>query len=80
MRRVNGEWLKGNIKNGQRSDLSKDVTGLKELGVSRNESSRLQRIAEIPEAKFESILQEAEVETKKITNKRLCLNSMKCLK
>lgn len=68
-----GEWLKGNIEHGgDRKTKSRlqDVT-LKNIGVSKIESHRLQRIAEIPEAKFESILQEAEVETKKITNNML---------
>lgn len=66
-----GEWLKDNIKQGQRSDLLQDATSLKELKLNRTESSRLQKIADIPETKFESILQEAEIETKKITNNML---------
>lgn len=71
-----GEWLKGNIKHEGAKGIGKKVSNnmlptLDELKITRNESSRLQRIAEIPEAKFESILQEAEVETKKITNNML---------
>lgn len=72
-----GEWLKDNIKQGnikgsnQRENVrSRDVT-LQSVGVTKNESSRLQKIADIPEDKFEGILLEAEVETKKITNNML---------
>lgn len=66
-----GEWLKENIKQGQRSDLLQDATSLKDLKLNRTESSRLQKIANIPEDKFEKILIEAEMETKKITNNML---------
>jgi hypothetical protein len=66
-----GEWLQANIKQGQRVDLSNSSTSLKDLGVTRDESSRLQKIAAIPEEKFEDILQEAEVETKKVTSNML---------
>jgi 16S rRNA G966 N2-methylase RsmD len=66
-----GEWLKDNIRQGQRSDLSQDVISLKDVGISLNASSKLQKIANIPEEKFESILQEAEEETKKITDNML---------
>lgn len=72
-----GEWLaenvrKGNEQGSNQRDIvkSKDVT-LQNIGVTKNESSRLQKIAAIPEEKFEEILQEAEVETKKITNNML---------
>ena len=66
-----GEWLKDNINAGN-PQLSKDTTiRLKDLKVTRDESSRLQKIADIPEKKFESILQEAEIETRKITNNML---------
>ena len=44
-----GEWLRANVKQGQRGDLSKDVTSLKDLNVTKNESSRLQKIAAIPD-------------------------------
>jgi hypothetical protein len=37
---------------------------LPDIGVTRKESSRLQRIASIPENKFEQILQNAEQETR----------------
>mgnify|MGYP001252816313 CR=1 FL=1 len=66
-----GEWLKENIRAGNPQLSQHPIIGLKDLKISLSESSRLQRIAEIPEAKFESILQEAEVETKKITNNML---------
>ena len=72
-----GEWLKSNIKQGnikgsnQRENVrSRDIT-LQSVGVTKNESSRLQKIADIPDNKFENILLEAEVETKKITNNML---------
>ena len=72
-----GEWLRENIKHGniegsnQRDVVkSKDVT-LQNVGITKNESSRLQKIADIPEEKFEEILQEAEAETKKVTNNML---------
>lgn len=60
--------MKGNIEHGgDRKTKSRlqDVT-LKNIGVSKIESHRLQRIAEIPEDRFESILLEAEAETKKV--------------
>jgi N6-adenosine-specific RNA methylase IME4 len=68
-----GEWLAENIKHeGGNPQLSQHcIVGLKELNVSLNESSRLQKIASIPENTFEEILQEAETETKKITNNML---------
>ena len=44
-----GEWLKENVRQGQRGDLSKDVTSLTDLNVTRMESSRLQKIADIPD-------------------------------
>lgn len=66
-----GEWLAENVKQGQRGDLSQDVISLKNIKVSLNESSRLQKIASIPDNKFEDILQEAEEATIKITNNML---------
>lgn len=72
-----GEWLKENVKQGgehgnqyKKVAKSQDVT-LANIGVSKNESSRLQKIAAIPDKKFEAILLEAEIETKKITNNML---------
>lgn len=68
-----GEWMSDNINKGGDNrwhPKSQDVT-LDKLGVTKNESSRLQKIAAIPENKFESILKEAELETKKITNNML---------
>jgi uncharacterized HAD superfamily protein len=65
-----GEWLKENIRHeGGKPYQYSTVT--KNLGITWNESSRLQRIASIPESKFEQILQKAEAETKKITNNML---------
>jgi Holliday junction resolvasome RuvABC DNA-binding subunit len=58
-----GEWLQDNIKVGgdRKSEKSKsNVSTLINLGVTRDESSRLQKIASIPESKFEEILQTAE--------------------
>jgi len=70
-----GEWLKENVKHeGGNPNLqrSQDVTvSLSSIGVTKNESSRLQKIADIPDKKFEAILLEAEIETKKITNNML---------
>ena len=48
-----------------------NATSLKDLKLNKTESSRLQKIADIPANKFENILLEAEVETKKITNNML---------
>ena len=65
-----GEWLSDNIKH-EGGKPSQGVTVTKELGLNRQESSRFQKIAAIPESKFEGILQEAEIETKRITNNML---------
>jgi len=66
-----GEWLQENVKVGNPQLLEHQTIGLKDLGVTRFESHRLQKIASIPEEKFEEILQEAEVEVKKITSNML---------
>jgi N6-adenosine-specific RNA methylase IME4 len=66
-----GEWLKENVKAGNPQLCHNGTIKLESIGVNRKESSRLQKIADIPENKFESILLEAEVETKKITNNML---------
>lgn len=68
-----GEWLKENIKHGGQNKKARSniVTSLKEINLSKNESSRLQKVADIPEKKFEGILNEAEEETKKVTNNML---------
>lgn len=66
-----GEWLKENVKHGGDRKSSLPDVNLKKIGVTGKESSRLQKIADIPADKFESILQESEVETKKITNNML---------
>ncbi len=66
-----GEWLKDNIKHEGGGTPSQYTTVTKDLGINRSESSRLQKIADIPAEKFESILLEAEIETKKITNNML---------
>jgi DNA modification methylase len=67
-----GEWLSDNIKpSNQYIAGSKLRPALKELKLNKSESSRLQKIASIPDNKFESILAEAETETKKITNNML---------
>lgn len=66
-----GEWLSENVKAGN-PQLSKQSTiGLSDIKITRDESSRLQKIAAIPENKFEDILQEAEIEVKKVTNNML---------
>ena len=69
--RKQGEWLSNNIKTGQRSDLSHHSTGLKQLGITRDESSKLQKLAQIPDEKFETILNNAEAEVKKVTKNML---------
>jgi hypothetical protein len=65
-----GEWLKENIKHGgNHASKSNDSTLLlTDLNISRDESSRLQKIADIPDQKFNDILKEAEENAKKITN------------
>ena len=66
MDRKIGEWLKENIKVGN-PQLSQDVTiaKLSDIKINRMESSRLQKIADIPEEQFEEILVQAEHEVKK---------------
>jgi len=68
-----GEWLKDNIKHGGQNKKAKlqNETSLSDININKTESHRLQKIADIPENKFDDILQEAEVETKKITNNML---------
>jgi N6-adenosine-specific RNA methylase IME4 len=46
-----------------------DVTTptLKDMGIEKHESSRYQKIAELPEEKFEEIIQETKVEEKELT-------------
>lgn len=66
-----GEWLMDNIKAGNPQLSQHSTIGLKEVNLTRSESSRLQKIAAIPEDKFEGILQEAEIETRKITSNML---------
>jgi len=66
-----GEWLKENVKAGNPQLSQVTTIGLKQLKLSRSESSRLQKIADIPADKFETILTEAEIETKKITKNML---------
>ena len=71
-----GEWLKENVKQGginqyNKEESNKMLPSLQNIGVSKMESSRLQKIAAIPDKKFEAILLEAEIETKKITNNML---------
>ncbi len=66
-----GEWLQKNVKAGN-PQLSNDSTiRIKDLKISRDESSRLQKIADIDDKTFESILTQAESETKKITSNML---------
>jgi 16S rRNA G966 N2-methylase RsmD len=68
-----GEWLKDNVKQGgdRKTESKSSMSTLKDLGVTKDESSRLQKIASIPEDKFEGILAEAERETTKINNNML---------
>lgn len=66
-----GEWLRENIPKHNEKNGLQDVTRLKDIGVAKHESARLQKIAEIPDDKFEEILLDAEIETKKITNNML---------
>lgn len=53
-----GEILENVMKQGQRSDLSHDVTSLDDLGVSKMQSSRFQQLAAIPEKSFEDKINE----------------------
>ncbi len=69
-----GEWLKENVKQGGINEYNKEegrTLRLSSIGVTRDESSRLQKIADIPDSKFEEILNTAEEETKRITNNML---------
>jgi hypothetical protein len=55
-----GEWLQVNIEHDSNQYAgNKALPALKDIGITKNESSRLQKIAAIPEDKFEDILQEA---------------------
>jgi len=70
-----GEWLKSNLRKEGNPQWSQHSTiGLKDANITKSESSRLQKIADIPEGTFEEILQQAEVETKKITSNMLVNN------
>jgi len=44
-----GEWLKENVKQGRPEKGNKMLPFLKDINVSKNESSRLQKIADIPD-------------------------------
>lgn len=69
-----GEWLKNNVKQGGINKFNKEEGNnivLSSIGVSKNESSRLQKIADIDDSTFESILTQAETETKKVTSNML---------
>jgi hypothetical protein len=63
--RATEEQIKENVKvggehgNQYKKEPKSNVLTLANLGVTRNESSRLQKIASIPESKFEQILQKA---------------------
>jgi len=54
-----GEWLQENIKQGRPEKGSNTQPFLSDIGINKTESHRLQKIASIPEEKFEGILQEA---------------------
>jgi uncharacterized protein (DUF3084 family) len=55
-----GEWLQVNIEHDSNQYAgNKALPALKDIGITKNESSRLQKIAAIPEDRFEGILQEA---------------------
>lgn len=74
-----GEWLDKNIKRGNTATLKQNTESrdsrhsvtLKDIGITRDESSRLQKIASIPEDEFEKILNTAEEEVSKVTNNML---------
>ena len=68
-----GEWLKGNIKKGgDRKSKSHDGTlKLEDFGISKNESSRSQKLAETPKEKRDEILNEIESENKEISKSEL---------
>ena len=53
-----------------------DVTPLKDMGIEKHESSRYQKIAELPEKKFEEIIKETKQEEKELTE-ALMLNTAK---
>lgn len=67
-----GEWLTANVRGSGNPLWSHHGTiGLSAIGVTKQESHRLQKIARIPQERFDEILQEAEAATKKITSNML---------
>lgn len=68
-----GEWLKVNIKHGgdRKTESKSQHTTLKDVELTKSESSRLQKIANISDERFENILEDAETQVKKVTNNML---------
>ncbi|MEK6884552.1 MAG: MT-A70 family methyltransferase [Nanoarchaeota archaeon] len=65
--RKKGEWLQQNIQRGQGATLMSTDSTLKDIGVSRDESSNAQRIAKLDKQEFEQYIQETKNTNKEIT-------------
>jgi N6-adenosine-specific RNA methylase IME4 len=67
--RKRGEWLKENIQHeGGRPKQSQDATvKLKDVFIAKDESVRLQQIADIPEKQFEAHIAEVKSENEELT-------------
>lgn len=62
-----GEFLDDLITKGRKSEMSHDVTFLIDIGISRNDSMKYQRIASIPDAEFEAYVQTTYDEGQELT-------------
>lgn len=78
--RKKGEWLKDNLRKPEEGrpnkEVSTDLILLRKTGITLNESSDAQRIADIPEKKFESLMQEIKDDGEELT-KTFMVNTSK---
>ena len=66
--RKRGDWLKENVKVGTNQWVSTDSTPkLKDIGMSRDESSKAQRIANLSTEKFEEYIEETKKTNEEVT-------------
>lgn len=67
--RKKGEWLKENIQHDGAKGIgvSTESTHLKDIGITRDESSKSQRIANLDEKQFEEYIQETKETNKEVT-------------
>lgn len=68
--RKKGEWLKENTRKpeeGRPSKVSTDSTLLKDIGISRDESSKAQRIANLNKDEFEKYIEETKATNEEVT-------------